>query len=95
MGVLKTRKNKQFNYSPRYFDDKGEGNPYKIGSKFDQYRKTIDSPGGIVTRFKSAWSEFQDKSDRQSSRTIMIIVALFVVLFLFIIDFDLSIFFAN
>ena len=95
MGVLKTRKNKQFNYSPRYYDDKGEGNPYKIQSKYDQYRKTVESPGGIVNRFKSAWSEFQEKSDRESSKRIMMIVAVLVFLFLFLIDFDLSIFFAN
>ncbi|SHI98480.1 hypothetical protein SAMN04488096_106206 [Mesonia phycicola] len=95
MGILKTRKNKQFNYNPRYFDDKGEGNPYKIESKFDKYRKTVGDSQGFVSRFKNAFAELKDKSDRDSNRRIIYIVAILILVFLFIIDFDLSIFFQN
>ena len=38
MGILKTRKNKKFDYTPRYFDDKGEGNPFQIEHKFDKFQ---------------------------------------------------------
>ena len=41
MGLLKRRKNKQFDYNPRYFDNDGEGSPYKIKHKFDEFRTTI------------------------------------------------------
>lgn len=96
MGILKQKKNKKFSYSPRYFDDKGEGNPYKIESKFDRYRKTVgQSPGGVVARFKSAWSELKDESDKDTNRRILFIALILILIFLFIIDFDLSIFFGN
>ena len=95
MGILKTRKNKQFSYNPRYFDDKGEGNPYKIESKFDKYRKTVGDSQGVVSRFKNAFAELKEKSDKDSSRRIVYIVLVLIFLFLIVIDFDLSIFFQN
>ena len=38
MGVIK-RKNKKFDYKPRYY--KGDGNPYEIKHKFDDQRVTV------------------------------------------------------
>ena len=37
MSILK-RKNKKFDYQPRYY--KGEGNPYAIKHKFDEFRSS-------------------------------------------------------
>ena len=42
MGLFKLRKNKKFSYTPRHFDDKGEGNPFEIKHKFDDFRKTSE-----------------------------------------------------
>ncbi len=56
------RQNKKFGYKPRYYDDKGEGSPYKIERKLDKLR-------------------------------MLVIIAILVLIFLYIIDFDLSIFF--
>ena len=42
MGFIKLRKNKKFSYTPRLYDDKGEGNPFEIKHKFDDFRKTVD-----------------------------------------------------
>ena len=33
--ITKLRKNRRFEYNPRFYDDKGKGNPYKIEPKFD------------------------------------------------------------
>ncbi|MFD2697493.1 riboflavin synthase subunit beta [Mesonia sediminis] len=93
MGILKRRKNKQFSYKPRYYDDKGEGSPYKIKTKYDQFRKTTGNPLGFVGNVKSALAELKEKDEDQTSRKrILLIVAILIFLFLLFIEFDLSIF---
>ena len=86
MGFIK-RKNKKFEYSPRYY--KGEGNPFKIEHKFDEFRTTVGK-NSLKTKFSNAFEE--TKSSKGINKTIAITVAILVLLFLFIIDFDLSIF---
>lgn len=93
MGILKRRKNKKFSYNPRYYDDKGEGNPYEFEQRFDKYRKSTLDNHGLVSKFKTAWAEIRESSDRRTSRMTLLIILLLLVVFLFIIDFDLSIFF--
>ena len=92
MGILKTRKNKKFDYTPRYFDDKGEGNPFQIEHKFDKFRTTVGENKGLKGKFVHAWNDLRESSNRDSSRRLLIIFAILILIFLFIIDFDLSIF---
>jgi hypothetical protein len=92
MGILKTRKNKKFDYTPRYFNDNGEGSPYQIQHKFDKFRSTVGENKGLKGKFVNAWNDLRDTSNRETNRRILIIVAILVVIFLIIIDFDLSIF---
>ncbi|MFI1772494.1 riboflavin synthase subunit beta [Thalassobellus citreus] len=95
MGILKLRKNKKFSYTPRFYDDKGQGNPYEIKHKFDEYRTTVGNNNGLKTKFVNALNELKTNKDKEANRRILIIVAVLVLLFLFIIDFDLSIFFSK
>ncbi|SHI66263.1 riboflavin synthase subunit beta [Aquimarina spongiae] len=95
MGIFKTRKNKKFSYTPRYWDDKGEGSPYQIGHKFDEYRSTIGKTGNLKDRFKNAWNELRHESDRKINRRVLVIFMILLFVFLFLIDFDLSIFTAR
>ena len=95
MGLLKLRKNKKFSYTPRYFDNKGEGSPYEIKHKFDDYRKTVVNNSGLKTKFVNAVDDYKNNPDKQANRRILIIVGFLVLIFLFIIDFDLSIFFSK
>jgi len=95
MGLLKLRKNKKFSYTPRYFDNKGEGSPYEIKHKFDDYRKTVVNNSGLKTKFVNAVDDYKNNPDKQANRRILIIVGVLVLIFLFIIDFDLSIFFSK
>ena len=95
MGLLKLRKNKKFNYTPRYYDDKGEGNPYEIKHKFDEFRKTVGPNKGLKAKFNNALDDFKNNPDKEANRRILIIAVVLVFLFLFIIDFDLSIFFSK
>jgi len=93
MGVLKQRKNKRYNYTPRYY--KGEGSPYEMKHKFDDFRTTVGANKGIKARFDTALDELKNSPDEAANRRILIIVAILVVVFLFVIDFDLSIFFSR
>lgn len=89
MGILKTRKNKKFGYEPRYF--KGEGSPYEMKGRFDEYRSTLGSNGGLKGRFSKAINEFKE-GEQRVNKTIAFIVLILIFLFLWMIDFDLSIF---
>ncbi|RLD29525.1 MAG: riboflavin synthase subunit beta [Bacteroidetes bacterium] len=95
MGIFKLRKNKRFNYTPRYFDNKGESNPFEIKHKFDEHRKTVGGNTGLKTKFKNAFGELKESQDQEVNKRILIIVAVLLLIFLFIIDFDLSIFFSK
>ncbi len=93
MGIFKLRKNKKFDYTPRYYKGGDDGNPFEIKHKFDDYRKTVGSTGGLKTRFSTAMEDLKGKQDKKVNRRILIIIAVLLLIFLFIIEFDLSIFF--
>ncbi|TYA84372.1 riboflavin synthase subunit beta [Seonamhaeicola marinus] len=92
MGLLKLRKNKKFSYEPRYY--KGEGNPFEIKHKFDEHRTTVGNNSGLKTKINNAVNDFKHNPDRDANRRVLIIAAVLVLIFLFIIGFDLSIFFS-
>ncbi|RKE92311.1 riboflavin synthase subunit beta [Ichthyenterobacterium magnum] len=92
MGAFGTRKNKKFEYTPRYY--KGEKSPYEIKHKFDDFRSTVGNNKGIKTKFVKAVDDYKHNPDRGgANKRVLIIVGVLIVLFLFLIDFDLSIFF--
>jgi len=91
MGIFKLRKNKKFSYRPRYY--KGEGSPYEIKHKFDEFRTTVGSDSGLKGKFKNAWDDFSSSKRIGVNKRIILIVILLVLIFLYIIDFDVSIFF--
>lgn len=90
MSIFKTRQNKKYNYSPRFY--KGEGSPFEIKHKFDEHRKTIEKVG-LKGKFINAWDDYKNTPDASANRRTLIIVAILVFIFLLIIGFDLSIFF--
>lgn len=83
------RTNKKFEYTPRYY--KGEGNPYEIKHKFDEFRTTVGKRN-LKQKFNDAVDELKKSESRGTNKTILIIVAILVFIFLYFIDFDLSIF---
>jgi hypothetical protein len=88
MGFLK-RTNKKFDYQPRYY--KGEGSPFKIEHKLDKFRTTTGKNKGIKSKFTDAINDLKT-SDKGTNKTIIYIILILVFGFLYIIDFDLSIF---
>ncbi|SFW12711.1 hypothetical protein SAMN02927921_00142 [Sinomicrobium oceani] len=92
MGVFKTRKNKKFSYTPRYYKGDKDGSPFRMEGRFDQFRRATGDSKGIKNKINSALDDMKSNPDRRANRTVLIIVILLILLFLFIIDFDLSIF---
>ena len=90
MGLFKLRKNKKFSYEPRYY--KGEGSPFQIKHKFDDQRITIQKTS-LKGTLKNAIEDLKNR-DRQSSKIIGIITLILLFIFLWFIDFDLTIFFS-
>ncbi|WP_370408143.1 riboflavin synthase subunit beta [Tenacibaculum dicentrarchi] len=89
MGFIK-KENKKFDYKPTYY--KGEGNPYQVTHKFDKYRTTVGKTKGLKAKFTTAIDEFKNSKNGGFNSTILILIAFFTLLFLFFIEFDLSIF---
>ena len=89
MKILK-RTNKKFEYKPRYY--KGEGNPFEIKQKFDQFRNTTGKNKNLKQKFTDAVEELKNSDSKGTNKRILIITVVLVLIFLYIIDFDLSIF---
>jgi len=94
MGLIGKRKNKKYSYKPRHYEFDGDGSPFSMGHKFDEFRTTVGDNKGLKGKFKTAWAELRQTSDRNANRRLIVIIAVLILLFLFIIDFDLSIFYA-
>lgn len=88
--MLAKRKNKTFEYTPRYY--KGEGNPFKITHKFDEHRVTVGDNKGLKAKFMQAMADFKNNQNSRSNKWVLVIVMVLILIFLIIIDFDLSIF---
>ncbi len=94
MGLIGKRKNKKYSYKPRHYEFDGEGSPFTMGHKFDEFRTTVGDNKGLKGKFKTAWADLRQSSDRNANRRLIVIIAILILLFLFIIEFDLSIFYA-
>lgn len=92
MGLLTRRKNKKYGYQPRYYKNDGEGSPFEISQKFDDYRKTINNPTNLKGKFSSAWDEYRENPKSSANKRVLYICIVLLVIFLFFIEFDFSIF---
>lgn len=88
MGLFKLKQNKRFNYKPRFY--KGVGNPFELKHKFEDQRTTVEKIN-LKKTFKIALNDLKSY-DIKSLRIIIIVSFLLSLLFLFIIEFDLTIF---
>ena len=91
VSLFKLKKNRRFNYTPRYFKGKEQGNPYDFDSKFSKYRD-IYNKNDLAHQWKEARLKMRIRSNRGFSLRLFIIISTLLLLFLYIIDFDFSIF---
>ena len=90
MGLFKIRKNKKFNYEPRFY--KGGSSPFEIKHKFDDQRVTIKKTN-LKETFNNAIDDLKNR-DKRSSSIIGIIALVLLFLFFWFMDFDLTIFYS-
>jgi hypothetical protein len=85
-------RNKRFNYTPSYFKGKEDVDESQYPTRFDAYTDTYNK-----NDFSGQWHENRINSRNRGNsglnKTLVILILVFTLIFLFIIDFDLSIFF--
>ena len=90
INIFKRPQNKKFRYSPRY-SKSNKSNMYGFDSAYSKHRES-----NSVFDKSNAWGEARLRSRNRSnslfSKTILFIIILLTLIFLYIIDFDLSIF---
>ncbi|EDP70274.1 hypothetical protein FBALC1_05943 [Flavobacteriales bacterium ALC-1] len=89
--IKRLPRNKRFNYTPRYYKGKEDINESQYATKFDAYADTYNK-----NDFSGQWHENRisnrTRNNSGFNKTIYVLIAIFVLIFLYIIDFDLSIF---
>ncbi|MDA8699077.1 hypothetical protein N9M11_03035 [Flavobacteriaceae bacterium] len=89
--LFKLNRNKRYNYTPRYYQGKTIDNLYEFDSKFNKYRETYNE-NDLGKKWNDVRLENRNRSNRAVTPLLLIIIAVLTLAFLFIIDFDLSIF---
>ena len=91
--MFKLNKNRRFNYTPRFFKGK-EDTTINFESKISRSRDQYNSIDMGMN-----WSDQRDKMRNTRNRgvnpTLILIVVFLILVFLYIIDFDLTIFYNN
>jgi hypothetical protein len=89
--LFKLNKNRRYNYTPRYYMGKEEGNLYEFDSRFSKYRNTFNS-NDFGNQWQDARVQMRTKKNRSISLRLLLIILGLVFVCLYILDFDLSIF---
>ena len=83
--------NRRYNYTPRYFRGKDDGNIYEFDSKFSKYRDNFNA-NDFGQQWKEARVKTRTRGNRGLSLRLIFIILFLLFCFLYVIDFDLSIF---
>jgi hypothetical protein len=86
MGLFKLRKNKRYNHSGRFSEEKSyvgtHAKPRKIKSKFDEYRTTVGDSNSFKKKFRNAVEDYKKKTDSSVKKRLIIILIILIALFL-------------
>jgi len=89
--TFKLPKSTRFHYTPRFYEGKEEENAYKFKSK---YRK--DEIGENFNDYRGNWAaerkNMRTKANFTINKRLIIIILALILIFLYLIEFDLSIF---
>ncbi len=89
MGLISRRKNKTFSYQPRYAQLEEGEIPFKISQRFDKYRSTLETPNDLKGKFKLAWEERKNHTNKTTNQRVLIISVLLVILFICFMGLDI------
>lgn len=91
INFARIKKNSRYNYTPRYYKGKDTGNIYAFDSKFNKYKEATNA-----VDFGAQWADARKSSrtrgNREINKRVLYILLILLFIFLWIIDFDLSIF---
>ena len=90
MSIFKLRKNKRYDHSGRFSEEKSyvgtHAKPRKIKSQFDEYRTTVGDSNSFRKKFRNAVEDYKKETDSSVKKRLIIIflilIALFLILFL-------------
>ena len=86
MGLFSLRKNKKYNYTGRFSEEKTyvgtHAKPKKIKSKFDEYRSTVGDNNSFRIKFRNAIEDYKKGSDNSVRKRLIIIFITLITLFL-------------
>lgn len=89
---FKRRENRRYNYTPRYYKGKESSATFDFDeSTFHKYRDTPNA-ADFGAHWKVARTDSRNRKNREINRRIIFIALVLIFIFLWIIDFDLSIF---
>lgn len=86
MGLFKLRKNKRYNHSGRFSEEKSyvgtHAKPRKIKSQFDEYRTTVGDSNSFKKKFRNAVEDYKKETDSSVKKRLIIILIILIALFL-------------
>ena len=91
VNLFKLNKNKRFIYKPRYLKNNFFENVYDFDSMYSKQRNS-NSSADVSSNWSEARISSRNRSNTHFSKRFYVIVFVLILVFLFIIDFDLSIF---
>ena len=94
ISFFKLKKNRRYNYTPRYFKGKDNGNAFDFDSKFSKFREKYNE-NDLSQRWQEVRLKMRTRGNRGLSTRLFIIFMVLLMVFFFLIDFDLSIFTNN
>lgn len=89
--IKKLKSNNRFNYTPRYYKGKESAEDGKHATKFDAYAETFNE-NDYAGHWQNARVANRNRNNTDFNKTVIIVAAILILVFLYIIDFDLSIF---
>ena len=94
LNPFKKKKNRRFNYTPRYYSGKSIGNIYDFDLKFYKYRNTSN-----INDFRDKWDaeriKMRTRKNRSISLRLIVIILLLAFISFYILGFDISIFYSK
>jgi hypothetical protein len=89
--IKRIKTNNRFNYTPRYYNGKEAADSKSYATKMDMYYETYNK-NDFGGQWRQERIERRHRGNVEFNKTVLIIIAFLLLVFLWLIDFDLSIF---
>jgi hypothetical protein len=90
--IKRLKTNNSFNYTPRYYKGKPDMDHTKPTTKMDHYVDALNE-NDFSGHWQQARHKYRNRDNSSWNKTVLILIALLTLMALWVIDFDLSIFY--